>query len=666
MDIIRNGGGSPPSLNGPATIKASDVIVGRSDHAANKLLADLVCLNVHFNQTRGGSESVEDVCKRIVSIMMRGMDVSFPPDEERQPVPFTTGSGSFHSQDCKKSLSEDEAVGYVMELLEDEAKNVMKQSAGGGATLGNTFPATVVEDNTPVTCTFNMAPPIQPSAHDILFYSNKVKDPYIKDYTGNRRFVQNVELVLSANASALDDPSCSRVALVNSILEKTTETVMPSCKPRFLIHGGEQEGDWTELSPITTAEFTTMYVFAKLVEIQTDSLQPAILPSVPLLPCGDFPLPEILNSPIVVPIDKPNDYDVLFGRGGMTNNHPGNRRFRDIISLHRPDYVCAIKVEKPNVARRIVAAIRGGNPPGRFLKKDSMGLKWYDVGNRHATEKTSQALREKATNEKDEKISTEGDVRKRLLEQALQEARMTRMRLSKEGSNLPETYMDPVSGISMPPLIQPSYLPIAPSPSYVNNVELSVDNPQIDAVTADEMKKIQIQKEELAKLASKNDQEDPPMENRGILDSNGSILVTENDILCGRGGLTNHHKGNKRFRDIVALHRPDYVRASKVHKPAVARLIVRAIRNSDPPGRFLKKDYKSNKFYDIGDKRATEKASQALREKTQDERSQLRPDSSEMPLADKRVLDGTAGTNETNKTEHEMIDGVDLEDGIEV
>ena len=313
-----------------------------------------------------------------------------------------------------------------------------------------------------------------------------------------------------------------------------------------------------------------------------------------------------------------------------------------------------------------MAAIRGGNPPGRFLKKDSMGLKWYDVGNRHATEKTSQALREKATNEKDEKISTEGDVRKRLLEQALQEARMTRMRLSKEGSNLPETYMDPVSGISMPPLIQPSYLPIAPSPSYVNNVELSVDNPQIDAVTADEMKKIQIQKEELAKLASKNDQEDPPMENRGILDSNGSILVTENDILCGRGGLTNHHKGNKRFRDIVALHRPDYVRAPKVHKPAVARLIVRAIRNSDPPGRFLKKDYKSNKFYDIGDKRATEKASQALREKTQDERSQLRPDSSEMPLADKRVLDGTAGTNETNKTEHEMIDGVDLEDGIEV
>lgn len=92
------------------------------------------------------------------------------------------------------------------------------------------------------------------------------------------------------------------------------------------------------------------------------------------------------------------------------------------------------------------------------------------------------------------------------------------------------------------------------------------------------------------------------------------------DILCGRGGLTNHHKGNKRFRDVVALHRPDYVRAPKIQKPSVARVIVRAIRNGDPPGRFLKKDHKTGLWYDIGDKRAAEKTSQALREKTIDEK----------------------------------------------
>lgn len=87
---------------------------------------------------------------------------------------------------------------------------------------------------------------------------------------------------------------------------------------------------------------------------------------------------------------------------------------------------------------------------------------------------------------------------------------------------------------------------------------------------------------------------------------------------------TNHHKGNKRFRDIVALHRPDYVRAPKVQKPSVARVIVRAIRNGDPPGRFLRKDEKTGCWVDIGDKKATEKTSQALREKTSEEREKIK------------------------------------------
>ena len=76
----------------------------------------------------------------------------------------------------------------------------------------------------------------------------------------------------------------------------------------------------------------------------------------------------------------------------------------------------------------------------------------------------------------------------------------------------------------------------------------------------------------------------------------------------------------------MALHRPDYVRAPKIQKPSVARVIVRAIRNGDPPGRFLRKDDKSGKWIDIGDKKAAEKTSQALREKTNEEREQIKKD----------------------------------------
>lgn len=52
----------------------------------------------------------------------------------------------------------------------------------------------------------------------------------------------------------------------------------------------------------------------------------------------------------------------------------------------------------------------------------------------------------------------------------------------------------------------------------------------------------------------------------------------------------------------------------------MARVIVRAIRNGDPPGRFLKKDATTQKWFDIGDKKAAEKTSQALREKTDEEK----------------------------------------------
>lgn len=82
------------------------------------------------------------------------------------------------------------------------------------------------------------------------------------------------------------------------------------------------------------------------------------------------------------------------------------------------------------------------------------------------------------------------------------------------------------------------------------------------------------------------------------------------------------------------MHRPDYVRAPKIQKPSVARVIVRAIRNGDPPGRFLRKDEKSGKWVDIGDKKAAEKTSQALREKPTEELGTTRVPGSLLPNPD--------------------------------
>jgi hypothetical protein len=59
----------------------------------------------------------------------------------------------------------------------------------------------------------------------------------------------------------------------------------------------------------------------------------------------------------------------------------------------------------------------------------------------------------------------------------------------------------------------------------------------------------------------------------------------------------------------------EYVNSKRLDKPMVAMEIIRIWRAQLPPGRFLKLDEKSGLWNDVGDKKAREKTSQALREK---------------------------------------------------
>lgn len=226
------------------------------------------------------------------------------------------------------------------------------------------------------------------------------------------------------------------------------------------------------------------------------------------------------------------------------------------------------------------------------MKKNDDG-RWYDVGDRTAAEKTSQGLRERSNAEKRDR-------------QALRDS----IRIRKDGD---ETDDDDNEGSE-------SKKQKTSDSAGVGTLGYDAN---IGAPVTVSMKQTAKKKSDGGELVTAGL---PP----NAVDEEGNILVTDYDILCGRGGLTNHHKGNKRFRDIVALHRPDYVRAPKIQKPSVARVIVRAIRNGDPPGRFLRKDEKSGKWVDVGDKKAAEKTSQALREKTGDEKDQTKTDSASL------------------------------------
>jgi len=96
-------------------------------------------------------------------------------------------------------------------------------------------------------------------------------------------------------------------------------------------------------------------------------------------------------------ISKPHDHDVLFGRGGNINIHPGNETFRKVVESKKRVYLTArFKAEKRIIADSVLTRIGELQPPGRFLARDSSTNLWHDVGYEKARDKTSQALRENA------------------------------------------------------------------------------------------------------------------------------------------------------------------------------------------------------------------------------------------------------------------------------
>jgi len=102
--------------------------------------------------------------------------------------------------------------------------------------------------------------------------------------------------------------------------------------------------------------------------------------------------------PIVI-----NDHDVLSGRGVNIAHHPGNQRFRTLVTTRADENYCThySASEKRAVAEEIIKHIHSLDPPGRFLRKDARrgngrGLNgpWIELSEREAVKKTCQALRD--------------------------------------------------------------------------------------------------------------------------------------------------------------------------------------------------------------------------------------------------------------------------------
>ena len=86
-------------------------------------------------------------------------------------------------------------------------------------------------------------------------------------------------------------------------------------------------------------------------------------------------------------------------------------------------------------------------------------------------------------------------------------------------------------------------------------------------------------------------------------------IFHDNDVLCGRGGLSQNHIGNKEYRAVINANKRAYVMSDRKAKTIIVNSIVRAVREQEIPGRFLEYDRENECWNDIGDKRACAKVS---------------------------------------------------------
>ena len=94
--------------------------------------------------------------------------------------------------------------------------------------------------------------------------------------------------------------------------------------------------------------------------------------------------------------------------------------------------------------------------------------------------------------------------------------------------------------------------------------------------------------------------------------TNDNIEPTKLDVLCGRDKVSYGHVGNRRFRVIISTRSAEYQNCtSRDQKTRITHEIIKGIRECG--GRFLKINYKTGMYEDVGDEYAHEKVSHALR-----------------------------------------------------
>lgn len=104
------------------------------------------------------------------------------------------------------------------------------------------------------------------------------------------------------------------------------------------------------------------------------------------------PIPEIKQY--LPEEEQPNEVDVIGGRGGRSNHHPGNRPYwLKILEARHAYKICETDAEKCRIAQDILDFVKGRG--GRFLNLEDSTKRWFELPDLVVLDKAKQALRDK-------------------------------------------------------------------------------------------------------------------------------------------------------------------------------------------------------------------------------------------------------------------------------
>ncbi|KAL7426455.1 hypothetical protein ACHAXH_000613 [Discostella pseudostelligera] len=110
-------------------------------------------------------------------------------------------------------------------------------------------------------------------------------------------------------------------------------------------------------------------------------------------PLTTIPSSSSSSSSTLDETTTPSTHDVICGRGGKANTHPGNISFRNEAKKLREWYDSSSKSEKFTISSYLVDIVRERG--GRFLMRDkNVPGRWLEAESGDVRKKASQALRE--------------------------------------------------------------------------------------------------------------------------------------------------------------------------------------------------------------------------------------------------------------------------------